>query len=176
MHYAILALATVRGGDPQLVQSQKLSVGWGFRADGTRLALSTPMRLGIATHQGRVSPVLDVTKHLWVVCLAGKSSTGDREVTLTARSLVGRVREIQAADIDVLICGALSWPLETALAAAGIDVVSRVCGQVEAVLEAYLAGRLDQGAFRMPGCSRRRRHRACGGEKHGSLGTETGEH
>jgi hypothetical protein len=133
------------------------------------------MRLGIATHQGRVSPVLDVTKHLRVVSLGGKTPTGEREVALAARSLVGRVREIQAADIDVLICGALSWPLETALAAAGIRVVSQVCGEVEAVLEAYLAGRLAQGAFRMPGCSRRRRRRACGGETHGPLGIETGE-
>lgn len=118
------------------------------------------MRLGIATHEGRVSPVLDVAQRLRVVSIDAKTSTDQRDVALAAESLCGRVQEIQATEIDVLICGALSRPLEAALAAAGIHVLAQICGDVEGVLQAYLTGRLTERAFLMPGCCGRRRHRA----------------
>ncbi len=123
------------------------------------------MRLGIATHEGRVSPVLDVAQRLRVVRIEGETPTDQRDVALAAQSLCGRVQEIQATGIDVLICGALSRPLEAALVAAGIRVVGKVCGDLEAVLRAYLAGRLTERVFRMPGCSGQRRRASRDGER-----------
>jgi predicted Fe-Mo cluster-binding NifX family protein len=117
------------------------------------------MRLGIATHEGRISPVLDVAQCLRVVSIDGQTPTGHRDVAIIAGSLCGRAQEIQATEIDVLICGALSRPLESALTALGIHVTAQVCGDVEAVLDAYLAGRLTEREFLMPGCCGRRRRR-----------------
>jgi predicted Fe-Mo cluster-binding NifX family protein len=123
------------------------------------------MRLGIATHEGRVSPVLDVAQRLRVVRIEGATPTDQRDVALAAQSLCGRVQVIQATEIDVLICGALSRPLEAALASSGIRVVAQLCGDVEAVLQAYLAGRLRERAFRMPGCSGQRRRASRNGKQ-----------
>jgi hypothetical protein len=59
--------------------------------------------------------------------------------------------------VDVLICGAVSRPLELALTLEGIEVIPQTCGKVEQVARAYLAGRLSGDAFLMPGCCTRRR-------------------
>jgi predicted Fe-Mo cluster-binding NifX family protein len=59
--------------------------------------------------------------------------------------------------VDALICGAISWPLELALTSAGIEVIAQTCGDVDEVLEAFLAGQLEQEKFLMPGCCGRRR-------------------
>lgn len=123
------------------------------------------MRLGIATHEGRVSPVLDVAQRVRMVNIDGKTPTSQREVELVADSFCGRAAEFPARGIDVLICGALSRPLEAALASAGIPVVAQVCGDVEAVLQAFLAGRLTERVFLMPGCCGRRRGAGRDGER-----------
>lgn len=123
------------------------------------------MRLGIATHEGRVSPVLDVAQRLWVVSIDGETPTRQDEVRLAAPSLCGRVREIQAAGVDVLICGAVSRPLEAALANAGVHVVPQVCGDIDEIVQAYVAGRLAERDFLMPGCCGRRRRPGRGGNR-----------
>lgn len=133
------------------------------------------MRLGIATHDGRVSPVLDVAQRLLVVDAGGDAAVTPREVSLPGGSLARRVEHIRAAGVDVLICGAVSWPLEAALAAAGVRVVPQVCGDVDDVLHAYLTGRLTHTAFLMPGCCGRRRHRGGRGGGRGGFGARAHE-
>ncbi len=117
------------------------------------------MRTAIATHDGRVSPVLDVAQRLLVVECDGTTIAERHEVPLTGESFTARLRDIQLAGVDVLICGAVSQPLEAALVAAGVQVVSRVCGGIEDVLESYLRGGLTHASFRMPGCRDRWRRR-----------------
>jgi len=75
--------------------------------------------------------------------------------------------------MSVLICGALSQALEALLLAAGLQVVPNTCGPVEEVANAYLSGRLTEGAFLMPGCCRRRR-RVRRGRPSGRLLSEIG--
>jgi predicted Fe-Mo cluster-binding NifX family protein len=123
------------------------------------------MRIGLAAHEGRVSPVLDVAQRLLVVDVNGQAENGRQDLALTSSSLATRVRDIQHAAVDVLICGAVSQPLEAVLSAAGIRVLSRICGPIENVLSAFLADGLSDGAYLMPGCCGRGRQRrgGCGG-------------
>jgi predicted Fe-Mo cluster-binding NifX family protein len=121
------------------------------------------MRIAVAIHAGRVSPVLDVAQRLLVVETEGGAAAERHEVPLTGQSLATQVREIQAVAADALICGAVSRPLEAALVAAGVHVVPQVCGAIDDVVGAYLSDNLMQPAFLMPGCCGRRRQRAgCG--------------
>jgi len=72
-----------------------------------------------------------------------------------------RAAFLAGTGVGVLICGAISWPLQMAVSAAGIEVIPQTCGDVEAVLAAFLNGGLNRGGFLMPGCcGRRRRFRA----------------
>jgi predicted Fe-Mo cluster-binding NifX family protein len=54
--------------------------------------------------------------------------------------------------VDVLLCAALSEALRRSLEACGVRVRRHLCGDVESVLGAFLAGHLRQADFRMPGC------------------------
>ncbi len=115
------------------------------------------MRIAIPQWQGRVSPVLDAAANLLVVEVTDGQPASRREFHLAAPDPIERAQEIGREGADVLICGALSWPLEAALSSAGIRVVSHVCGSVDAVLEAFLDGSLGRSTFVMPGCCGRRR-------------------
>lgn len=115
------------------------------------------MKLAIPHWLGRVSPVFDVAGRLLVVTLDGAEAGRREEVSVTEENPCARAALLVRLGVGVLICGAISRPLEMAVAAAGIEVFSQTCGDVEQVLAAYLDGRLAQDRFLMPGCCGRRR-------------------
>ena len=105
--------------------------------------------------------MLDVARRLLIVDIAGSAEVGRRETNLEAVQPGARAAQIHELGVEVLICGAVSWPLEAALVSAGVRVVPQTCGLVQEVLTAFLSGRLADGTFLMPGCcGRRRRMRA----------------
>jgi predicted Fe-Mo cluster-binding NifX family protein len=121
------------------------------------------MNVAIPTLEDRISPVFDVAQAIVVVELDGNRELGRQTVPLHSRDFARRGAELSQYGVTVLICGALSRPLEEVLCAAGIRVIPQTCGPVEEVLRAFAAGRLDDRAFLMPGCCGRRRRRQRGG-------------
>lgn len=122
------------------------------------------MRIGITIWNGRISPVLDVARHLLVVERGSDWEPTRRELALDDERVAPRAAQLAALDLDVLICGAVSQPMEAILTASGMTVVARICGPVEEVLAAFAAGDLsDRPEFTMPGCGRRRQRRCRGG-------------
>ena len=134
------------------------------------------MKVAIPFWQGRVSPVFDVATRLLLVEGADGRESGRSEVPLSATDPTQRAGELAGHGTTVLICGAISWPLEMAVASSGIQVVAQICGRVEDVLRAFLEGTLSDPAFLMPGCCGRRqcvrsgrgRGRGQGGEPEGA--------
>lgn len=120
------------------------------------------MRIAIAEYAGRVSPVLDVARTLLLVEMDGSVERSRRSVSLHGEAIPVRVSGVVAAGPDVLICGAVSRPLATALRVAGVEVIPQVCGAVDEVLGAYLSGQLESAAYLMPGCCGRGRLRGRG--------------
>ena len=120
------------------------------------------MKVAIPTWQGRVSPVLDVARSLLLVDLEAGVEGRRRLEALEETGVLARAARLRGLSADVLICGALSRPLEQALVSAGIEVIPHVCGNVDEVLGAYLAGRLRDRAFLMPGCGGCRHRRGRG--------------
>ncbi len=118
------------------------------------------MKVAIPHWQGRVSPVLDVAGSILLVGIDAGVVRSRQNVALLDEDPQNRAAFLAGIGINVLICGAVSWPLEVALAAAGIKVIPQTCGDVEAVLAAFIEGGLAQGGFLMPGCCGRRRFRA----------------
>jgi predicted Fe-Mo cluster-binding NifX family protein len=117
------------------------------------------MRIAISNWQGRVSPVFDVAKTLLLVDVKGGKEIERKEFDINHVDPLSRAREVAAFGAGVLICGAISWPLEMAMNASGLHVIAQTCGPVEDVLEAFLRGELsaDKNTFLMPGCCGRRR-------------------
>lgn len=123
---------------------------------------------------GRISPVLDVAGRFLVVHIENGRETSRREILMANTQPPLLAQSIKEMGGEVLLCGALSQPVAFWLAHAGVRVKPHLCGEADAILQAYLAGTLEQAQFRMPGCcsgqcawphprhrrrkSRRRRH------------------
>lgn len=105
----------------------------------------------------RVSPVFDVARRLLIVDIERSLEVGRQDTALSEADPGLRARRVAELGVDVLICGAVSRLLEGMLQAAGIRVIVHVCGPVEEVLRAFVAGCLTDQTFLMPGCCGRRR-------------------
>lgn len=125
------------------------------------------MNVAIPTLDGRVSPVFDVAHFLLLVELDRGREVRRTTLELQSRDLARRVAELSQHRVGTLVCGAISRPLEAMLLAAGIQVIPQVCGLVEEVLAAYVADRLHDPTFLMPGC--------CGRRRRGRRGPRRGE-
>jgi len=120
------------------------------------------MLVAIPTLEDRVSPVFDVAQAVVIAELEGNREQRRQTVPLYSRDLARRAAELAQHGVNVLICGAISLPLEVMLDAAGVRVIPQTCGGVDEVLRAFAAGQLDDRAFLMPGCCGRRRRGWCG--------------
>jgi predicted Fe-Mo cluster-binding NifX family protein len=114
------------------------------------------MRIAIPHWQGRVSPVLDTAEHLLLIDVLDHRETSRRDVALGGDSPSLRAMQLAGLEPDVLVCGAVSRPLEMAIRASGIDVRPHICGELDAVLRALLDENLHNPSFLMPGCCGRR--------------------
>lgn len=125
------------------------------------------MIVAIPVWQGRVSPVFDVAGQLLVVELNDAAEVARRQETLPDEAPERRVQRLQLLRVETLICGAVSRLMETLLAAGRIEVIPRICGDAEEVLQAFLSAGLQNDQFAMPGCcgnrnQQRRRRGRCG--------------
>lgn len=123
--------------------------------------------------------MFDVAGQVLVVEVAEGRETAREVQTLTEATADTRIRQLAAMGVQTLVCAGISQPLEVGLTACGIRVIAQVCGHVDEVLSAFIAGRLEEERFAMPGCCRQRRQRvggqAMGGQAHrGGRGCQRG--
>jgi predicted Fe-Mo cluster-binding NifX family protein len=115
------------------------------------------MRVAIPISNGRISPVFDAARRLVLVDVENGRELGRTEKVVEEPEMAPRARRVAELGVDVLICGAISRPLEAMLLSAGVEVVPQTCGQAEEVIRAFLSGQLTEHAFLVPGCCGRRR-------------------
>ena len=127
------------------------------------------MLIAVPNCQGHVSPVFDVATRLTLVLLKDEVELERKEAVLFEKQPDRIVRCLVEIGVEVLVCGAISRELQMTLESTRIKVLPHICGEVEAVLAAYRAGKLQGGQFVMPGCCRRRR-----GGRRGACGCQRG--
>jgi predicted Fe-Mo cluster-binding NifX family protein len=110
------------------------------------------MRVAIPVWNGRVSPVFDTARQLLVAEIEEGRDPSRTQEELSEGLPLSRARRLADLGVNVLICGAISRPLTTLLAAAGVRVIPWTAGPVEDVLAAYTGGQLPDPRWRMPGC------------------------
>ncbi|MBT3377855.1 MAG: hypothetical protein HN742_27290 [Lentisphaerae bacterium] len=115
------------------------------------------MNVALPNWNGRVSPVFDVARCLLVVTVENAVQVSRREWTLDGMLPQQRAKYLRDLGVDLLICGAISAPLEVMLLAEGVRVVPHTCGPIEDVLQAVVSRTLTEQMFLMPGCCGRRR-------------------
>ncbi|MBN1382924.1 MAG: NifB/NifX family molybdenum-iron cluster-binding protein [Deltaproteobacteria bacterium] len=112
------------------------------------------MRIAIPVWGDRVSTVFDAAEELLIIDQASKHSVRKSKIPFRETSIINKTALIRELGIDVLICGALTRPMEYMIEAAGIRVFSFVRGEADEVLEAFHRGGLANQTFIMPGCQR----------------------
>jgi len=111
------------------------------------------MKIAIPTWNGRVSPVFDTASRLLVVDGEEGVETARFETDISEQFLPSKIMRLTGLGIDALICGAISRPLTYMVTTAGIKLIPWISGQIEDVLQAFLAGTLFDPRFIMPGCT-----------------------
>jgi predicted Fe-Mo cluster-binding NifX family protein len=124
------------------------------------------MRVAIPISDGRISPVFDTARRLVLVDVEDGREFGRTEKVVEEPEMGPRVRRVAELGVDVLICGAISRPLEAMLLSAGVEVVPQTCGQAEEILQAFVSGQFTEQAFLMPGCCGDRRRLRGGRPRH----------
>jgi predicted Fe-Mo cluster-binding NifX family protein len=107
--------------------------------------------------QERISPVFDVAQTALVVEVGAAGIVSRRLIDLGGLTLETRLDRLRACGVEELICGAMSRPAFALASGSLSSVHAFVAGDLEAVIEAWLKGRLASPAFGMPGCGRPRR-------------------
>lgn len=112
------------------------------------------MKIAIPHWQGRVSPVFDASDAIVVIDIERGRERRRDNFRLASFDPVRRAHEVAGLGAEVVLCGAVSRTLENALIGAGIRVKGFVCGDLDALVEAFLAGMLSDACFQMPGARR----------------------
>lgn len=113
------------------------------------------MRIALPIWGDKISPLLDTASRLLVLDEGGWRKSDRFEVSLVGMDLRTRCIRIQALEIQILICGAVSRLFSVMLSGLGVHVISGISGGAEEVLHAYHHEGLSDPRFLMPGYKRR---------------------
>jgi predicted Fe-Mo cluster-binding NifX family protein len=121
----------------------------------------TPLRTKAAfpCWDGRIAPVFDTARDLHVVSTESGRVVSTSEEPLPSGPPGRKAARLSELGVETLVCGAISRPMQDAVASFGIRVVSFVSGERDEVVRAWLGGELARPAFTMPGCGGRQRAR-----------------
>ena len=112
------------------------------------------MKLAMPVWDDCVSTVLDFSDCLLVVDFESGTINDRSMADFAGNTIVEKVARLRELDIQVLLCGAVSRPLERMIMASGIDIIPFLMGRVDDVLNAYFSGHLLEPGFMLPGCRR----------------------
>ncbi|RJP73976.1 MAG: hypothetical protein C4524_13735 [Candidatus Zixiibacteriota bacterium] len=110
------------------------------------------MRAAFAVWNERIAPVFDVARQVRIVEAESGSVIREQNEKLPNEATEARAARLAGQGVEVLVCGAISRPLERLISAHGIRVIPFVAGDLAEVVRAWLQGALERDAFAMPGC------------------------
>jgi predicted Fe-Mo cluster-binding NifX family protein len=110
------------------------------------------MKVALSVFKDSISTVFDVAQQLLVLEMDRISGQKRTMLKIDATDPVNRAAQLSEQGINVLICGAISQPLQASILARGIAVYPFVRGAVKDVIVAYQNGRLTHAVYALPGC------------------------
>jgi predicted Fe-Mo cluster-binding NifX family protein len=108
-------------------------------------------RIAFPEWDGRISPVFDSAGLVWVLEIVDRREVTRHCVGLARHNPDLRAAQLAQLGVEVLVCGAISQPLQRAMAALGIRVIDGVCGETAAVMDALLNHGRIPPPLRLPG-------------------------
>jgi predicted Fe-Mo cluster-binding NifX family protein len=108
-------------------------------------------RVAIPIFRARVSPVFDSCLQILMVDIEENRQISRSQLYLDQLSPSLRLDVLRDAGVTTVICGGISEVFHNMLNSAGIRTITGIAGEIEEVITAFLADRLDQAYFYMPG-------------------------
>ncbi len=128
------------------------------------------MKVAFAIWDGRMAPVFDVSREALVLTIRDGAVLSRATESIETPMAARKVQRLTELGIGKLVCGAISEILHHELSQKGVKVIGFVAGEIEEVVESFLAGRLPNRNFSMPGCCGRQRRFRGGGRGRGGGG------
>lgn len=110
------------------------------------------MKVALSVFKDSISTVFDVAQQILLLEIDGANRPKRTALKIEATDPAQRVAQLSEEGIEILICGAISRPLQEAIMARGITVYPFVRGKTEDVIAAYQSGRLGNASYALPGC------------------------
>lgn len=120
------------------------------------------MKIAIPEYMGRVSPVFDTCQRLLVFTSGKEGKALCQSEDWSGVDRVHRPSRLRDIGVETLLCGGISSWMEEQIVAQGIKLVPWLAGEINEVLDAFLAGLLPNPGFFMPGCCGKRRRQRIG--------------
>lgn len=109
------------------------------------------MKVAVTVWENTVSTVCDFSSRLLVFDVMGDEVKNRSFMPFKTGILPERVNQLEELEVEVLLCGAISRPLERMIRASGVKVIPCLRGSIEEVIGAYLDGDLFDARFILPG-------------------------
>ena len=112
------------------------------------------MKIAIPVWDERVSPVFDVARSIRIVDIVDGAvvDVSNRELESEQRTAT-----LIKLGVDLVVCSAISIPLESTLWVSGVEVIPDTCGGAGEIIQALASGDRTLKRFRSPGNNRRHR-------------------
>ena len=123
------------------------------------------MKTGFSVWCNRMAPVFDVAREVLVIETEGGKVIGRKSESTPEIDPMRKIVWLRMMEVETLVCGAISRPLEAAAASQGIEVISFVSGELSDVIAAWLENGLADLKFAMPGSRGRRQGGGQGGRR-----------
>ncbi|MBU1243643.1 NifB/NifX family molybdenum-iron cluster-binding protein [Myxococcota bacterium] len=117
------------------------------------------MRVALVAWNDRLAPLFDTAVWWMLVDCTVEGREIRRMECLMERTPQEKARRAVELEVDLLLCGAISRPLEVFLQERRIQVRSFLSGGLDELVEACRREVFDQRPFVMPGCRSRCRNR-----------------
>jgi predicted Fe-Mo cluster-binding NifX family protein len=124
------------------------------------------MRAAFTVWDGRMAPVFDVSREALVLTIEDGTVVSRSVENIEAPMPSLKIDRLTEIGVETLVCGAISEPLQHELSVKGVKVIGFVAGEIDEVVQSFLAGTLPNRALSMPGCCGRQ-HRFRGGRGRG---------
>ncbi len=117
------------------------------------------MQAAFIIWENRIAPVFDTADQAVIVTRGKHGRTETRLEPLAGPTPAHDLMRLRDMGVGMVVCGAMSRPVQQVAASYGLRVVCFVAGRTEDMVAAWLAGRLEHSRYAMPGCRMRRRRR-----------------
>ncbi len=124
-------------------------------------AKNAGQKIAVTVWEQRVSPVFDSARTLLIAEIQGDALINTSYLTFDPDRPLELLQLLQAQQVGILICGAVSEGPANLLEAAGLELISFIAGDVQLVLKTFIQGHPLGAEFKMPGCGR---HICCRGK------------